>query len=85
MELCRTIRQAIDEESRGKIITSLLYLLTHKHLTNRLSKLRDFYDHIIVIFLLKACFYVDLMLQTNQDFTPLFETVKLVKSNVPGS
>lgn len=85
VDLCRTIRQAIDAESRDAIATSLLFLLTHKHLTNKLSKLRDFYDQIIIIFLFKACFYVDLMLQTNQDYTSLFETIKVVKSNISSS
>ena len=34
---------------------------------------------------MKACFYLDLLLQTNQEFTPLFETIKVVKSNIPSS
>lgn len=60
-------------------------MLTHKHLANKISKMRDFYDQIVLVFLFKSCFYVDLMLQTGQEWTPLFETIKLVKSNIPSS
>jgi hypothetical protein len=51
----------------------------------KVTILKDLYERIIAIFLLKACFYVDLMMQTNQDFMPLFETMKFVKSNIQSS
>jgi hypothetical protein len=51
----------------------------------KITIFRDLYERIIIIFLLKACFYLDLMMQTNQEFMPLFETIKFVKSNVQSS
>lgn len=43
------------------------------------------YDCILAIFLFKACFYMDLYIQTNKDHKELYEFIKFARSTLKGS
>lgn len=60
-------------------------MVTKRHIASKVPILRDLYDQIVIIFLFKACFYIDLKMQTNQDPNELFELIKFVKSSLTNS
>lgn len=81
--LAHAVRLALEEEWRNNINQSLHYLLGRKAVAAKYTILKDMFDGVITLFLLKACFYVDLKIQTRQNISDLLELIKFAVKGLP--
>lgn len=85
-DYCRVIEAlkiALNEECKLNIARALTFLAVRRNLKFQVALVRDMLDSVLYLFLLKGCFYVDLMMQKNQKIGELYELIKFVNKSLP--
>lgn len=74
---------SLNEECKGNINDALIYLITRRSAKFAKPIVREMLDSVLFLFLLKSCFYVDLMMQKRQRVLEFVEVIKAINKSMP--